>query len=377
MSGSRVRASLLCGAVSSIALFAAPRSADAASLSTPVAVVGIESDDAEALAEGLTEAVERAIDKAPGWRKVHVRESLSTLGFAFNCPSRPDAACLDRIAQHLGVELLVWGTMRRAAESRFDASLHLWRRRGPGSEYSARLVAAKDPKTDPLVDAQGVACAKNLLAPVRSTLVVKVAASGPAVVRVDGLMRGNVVDGVARVDLEPGPHRVEVARGVDFVAGREVDVRGDEEVELRLEAGGEGTVGVPLAPVAAETSWKTYAGYGGLGVGGAFGIAAIVEAVRFTNAKSELEQTLALVPRTVTDVCATDAVPNAVNACRSYNEASSARTLGFVFGALSVVAIGGGATFLWQASQENANTPRLGFLPRRGGGDLTFTAPLD
>jgi hypothetical protein len=351
--------------------------AHAASLSTPVAVVGIESDDAEALAEGLTESIERAVDKAPGWRKVRVRESLSTLGFAFKCPTRPDAACLDRIAQHLGVELLVWGTMRRAAEGRFDASLHLWRRRGPGSDYSARLVASKDPKSDPLVDAQGSACAKNLLAPVRSTLVVKVDAKGPAVLRVDGLLRGNVVDGVVRVDLEPGPHRVEVARGVEFVAGREVDLRGDEEVELRLEAGGEGTSGVPLAPAATEASWKTYAGYGGLGVGSAFGVAAVVEAVRFANAKSELEQTLALIPRTVTDVCATDTVPNAVNACRSYNDASSARTLGFVFGAASIVAIGGGATLLWQASNEQANQPRLGFVPRSGGGDLTFTAPLD
>jgi len=180
------------------------------------------------------------------------------------------------------------------------------------------------------------------------------------------------------VDLEPGPHRVEVARGVDFVAGREVDVRGDEEVELRLEPGEtEGAAAAPLAPSAVDVPWTTYAGYGGLGLGGAFGVAAIVEAVRFANAKSELEQTLALIPRAVSDVCATDTVPNAVNACRSYNEASSARTLGFVFGAVSVVAIGGGATLLWQASQEKANQPRLGFVPRSGGGDLTFTAPID
>jgi hypothetical protein len=358
--------------------FACAVPARAASLSTPVAVIGIETDDAERLAEGLTEAVERAIDKAPGWRKVRVRESLSTLGFAFKCPSRPDAACLDRIAQHLGVELVVWGTMHRAAEGRFDASMHLWRRRGPGSEYTARLVASREPKSDPLVDAQGVACAKNLLSPIRSTLVVKVAFSEPAALRVDGLLRGSVVDGAARVDLEPGPHRVEVARGVEFVAGREVDLRGDEEVELRLEpGGGESASSIPLASAASDVPWKTYAGYGGLGLGGAFGVAAIVEAVRFANAKSDLEQTLALIPRTVGDVCATDTVPNAVNACRSYDEAASARTLGFVFGAVSILAIGGGATLLWQGTQEQASQPRLGFVPRSGGGDLTFTAPLD
>lgn len=358
-----------------------PRAAFAASLSTPVAVVAVESDDAEALAEALTLSVERGIDKAAGWRKVHVRESLSTLSFAFKCPARPDSACLDRIAQHLGVDLVVWGTMNRAAEGRFDASMHLWRRRGPGTDYTARIVASKDPKNDPLVDANGSACAKNLLAPVRSTLAIQTSLGGSLVVRVDGLNRGNVVDGRARVDVEPGPHRVELARGVDVLSGREIDVRGDEEVELLLEAdAAKGSSNGPLAPSPepSETSWKTYAGYGGIGVGSALGIAAIVEAVRFANARNELEGQLASVPRSVTDVCTTDTVPNAVNACRSYTSAESARNLGFVFGAVGVVMVGGGAAFLWQAAHEAPQRQaHLGFVPRVGGGQLTFTAPLD
>ena len=370
-----------CAVGLAFAVAAFPRVAAAASLSTPVAVIAVESDDAEALAEGLTSSVERGIDKAAGWRKVHVRESLSTLGFAFKCPARPDSACLERIAQHLGVDLVVWGTMNRAAEGRFDASLHLWRRRGPGTDYTARIAVSKDPKSDAIVEANGSACAKNLLGPVRSTLVVQTSATGALMVRVDGLNRGNVVDGRARVDVEPGPHRVELTRGVDVVAGREVDVRGDEEVDLPLdaEAGKAPNSASPESSSApAETSWKTYAGYGGLGVGSALGVVAIVEAVRFANARSELETQLALVPSSVSDVCTTDTVPNAVNACRSYNEAASARALGFVFGAVSVVMIGGGAAFLWQATHEAPqHQARLGFVPRSGGGQLTFTSPLD
>jgi hypothetical protein len=165
------------------------------------------------------------------------------------------------------------------------------------------------------------------------------------------------------------------------IAGREIDVRGDEEVELTLEAEGRNAAGAPAPGEQAgpaETSWKSYAGYTGLGVGGAFGVAAVVEAVRFANARSELEAQAALVPRSVTDVCATDTVPNAVNACRSYNDAASARTLGFVFGAVSVVMVGGGAAFLWQATHEAPQRqPQLGFVPRSGGGQLTFTTPLD
>lgn len=370
-----------CAAVFAVGFVALPRLVSAASLSTPVAVIAVESDDAEPLAEALTASVERGIDKAAGWRKVHVRESLSTLSFAFKCPARPDSACLDRIGQHLGVDLVVWGTMNRAAEGRFDASMHLWRRRGPGTDYTARIVASKEPKSDPLVDANGSACAKNLLAPIRSTLVVRSAATGALVVRVDGLNRGNVLDGRASVDVDPGPHRVELARGVDVIAGRGIDVRGDEEVELVLdvEAGkGESASNIEGKSAPSGASWKTYAGYGGLGVGGAFGVAAIVEAVRFANARSELESQLALVPRSVSDVCTTDTVPNAVNACRSYNDAASARALGFAFGAVSVVMIGGGAAFLWQATQGPAQQQaRLGFVPRSGGGQLTFTAPLD
>jgi len=44
---------------------------------------------------------------------------------------------------------------------------------------------------------------------------------------------------------------------------------------------------------------------------------------------------------------------------------------------VSIIAIGGGATLLWQGAHEQANRPRLGFVPRSGGGDLTFTAPLE
>ena len=366
-------------------LAAMPVRASAASLSTPVAVVGIESDDAENLAESLTESLERAVDKAPGWRKVHVRESLSTLSFAFKCPARPDAACLERIAQHLGVDVVVWGTMHKAAEARFDASVHLWRRRGPGSEYAVRMASAKDPRADGTVDAQGAACAKNLLAPIRSVLVVKALGDPQAMLRVDGLNRVPFSsDGVARLELEAGPHRVELARGLVFSAGREVDLRGDEEVSITLDAGASAAKSdpLPLAPLAEfpleNANWKSYAGFGALGVGGVLGVAAVVEAVRFSGYRGDLEDTLARVPRTVTDVCATDTVPNAVNACRSYQDAQSARTLGFVFGAVSVIAIGGGAALLWQATHEAAPAQsRVGFVPRNGGGEISFTTPMD
>lgn len=371
---------LTCAAV---ATFAA--SAGAAASGTPVAVVAIESDDAESLAESLTVAVERGVDRAPGWREVHVRESLSTLSFAFKCPARPDPACLDRVAQHLGVDVIVWGTMSRAAEGRFDASLHLWRRRGPGSEATARLTLTKDPSHDPAVDAQGLAFARNLLAPLRSALTVKAAFGAQAVLRVDGVNRGPFVDDSARVELEAGPHRIEVARGFEVLAGREVDLRGDEDVAVVLEAVAapeRGPVGPAPTPaplvVSDDSTWKKATAYGTLGVGGALGIAAIVEAVKFSGHRDDLDQSLALIPRSVTDVCATDVVPNAVLACRSYRDAQTARTLGFVLGAVSVVAIGGGAALLWQATQDVAPAqPRIGFVPRAGGGEISFVTPMD
>ena len=389
-------------ALTPILTLALATDARAAALSTPVGVIGIESDDAEALAEGLTASLESGIDRLPGWRKAHVRESLSTLSFAFQCPSRPDPACLERMAQHLGLDSIIWGSLRRVAEGRFDASVHLWRRRGPGSDYVARILASSAPTTDPVVAAQGLACAKNLLAPVLSRLNVQFAALGaPAFLRVDGVNRGNFVDGVVRLELAPGPHRVEAVQGILVVAGRELDVRGDEDGEVTLEApGGSAAAAVggfgagpggvlgagPLPGAGAlpgpgpdEHSWKSYAAYGSLGVGGALGIAAIVEAVKFSNSKTDLEGSLARVPSAVTDVCATDAVPNAVDACRSYQSAQTSRLLGFVFGAVSVVAIGGGAALLWQATheQKTADRNRIGFTPRTGGGEMTFTTPLD
>jgi len=127
-----------------------------------------------------------------------------------------------------------------------------------------------------------------------------------------------------------------------------------------------------------DPTWKKATAYGTLGVGGALGIAAIVEAVKFSGHRSDLDQSLALIPRSVTDVCATDTVPNAVLACRSYQDAQTARTLGFVLGAVSVVAIGGGAALLWQATHDAAPAqPRIGFVPRTGGGEISFVTPMD
>ena len=82
---------------------------------TPVHVLGIDSDDAEDQADALTGALRSRVRSAPGWSLQETQHALGMLTAALRCPQKPDAACLQRIGDQLHTDRFVWGVMSKVA----------------------------------------------------------------------------------------------------------------------------------------------------------------------------------------------------------------------------------------------------------------------
>src|SRR5690242_10233857 len=83
-----------------------PAKADPSTAHTlPVAVVGLDSDDAEEQAEGLTTALRQHVKNSTGWSIQETQQSLSMLTAALRCPPKaPGADCEQKIADQLKAE---------------------------------------------------------------------------------------------------------------------------------------------------------------------------------------------------------------------------------------------------------------------------------
>src|SRR5579859_3596369 len=68
---------------------------------TAVYVLSVWTDDADDQADALTQALRARVRQTPGWMLLDTTQSFETLSIALKCPSRPDAACLQRIGDQL------------------------------------------------------------------------------------------------------------------------------------------------------------------------------------------------------------------------------------------------------------------------------------
>ena len=132
------------------ALGAASRPAHAeppSAKATPVYVLSLWTDDADDQADALTQALRSRVRQAQGWSLLETPQSFETLAIALKCPPKPDAPCLQRIADQLHADHYVWGTMaRKKGAGEVTADVHLWSR-GKGD------ADANETYTDNLKDA--------------------------------------------------------------------------------------------------------------------------------------------------------------------------------------------------------------------------------
>src|SRR5271167_3154188 len=65
---------------------------------TPLVVLPLTTDAADDQADALTRALRARVEALPAWALQESAQSFETLSIALRCPTKPDGACLERIA---------------------------------------------------------------------------------------------------------------------------------------------------------------------------------------------------------------------------------------------------------------------------------------
>jgi hypothetical protein len=203
-----------------------------------VHVLDIDSDDADEQADALTGALRARVRLSPGWLLLDATQSLAMLTAALRCPQRPDAACLQRIADLLKSDRFIWGVLSRPTDTPHfvTAEVHFWSRGRPDvtvkESYSDNL---KDPSDDALRTIANRVF-DGLTRGAGSAVSIH-AGAVDGVVLVDGQPSGALKNGWATLLLSVGAHVIEV-RASGFVPARQdvVAIAGErKEVDVPMQ----------------------------------------------------------------------------------------------------------------------------------------------
>lgn len=355
-------ASLLAGAVL-VSIFSsrAARAEDPGPKVHAVAVLGIESDDAEEQAEALTTALRTKVRAGPGWSLGESAQSLSMLTAALKCPQRPDGACEQRISEQIKSDRYVWGSMRKGAPGKVSVELHFYEKGKTGviasASYSDNL---KDQNDDSLRrEAQG------LLAKLQSTSVGSVnvrSSTADGEIVIDGVRKEMLKAGQLKVDLSAGPHTFDVSPAGAAIEHKNVEVVGGKTIEL--SAGPAPIVDGEVGPVVPKRKI--------IGIGaGVIGVGAAVTGIAFGVAWKGLQDSndteLKNVPKgaDVTTFCNDKGAASV--ACSHYDSNNGTAQLysglGLGFGALAVAGIGASVYLLFVSPNGDSDAPKTAAQP--------------
>ncbi|MBX3228330.1 MAG: carboxypeptidase regulatory-like domain-containing protein [Labilithrix sp.] len=347
-----------------------------------VAVLALDSDDAEEQADALTNALKSRIRNSQGWSLTDTTQSLGMLTAALRCPTKPiPADCEQRISEHLKTERFIFGYVTKGPQKgEVTAEVHLYQKSKPDTvvreTYSENL---KDGNDDTL-RARAQTILERLGGSAVGTIVVKMGNENGEVV-VDGDKRVPLTNGSARIELAPGTHSVEVAtaggaatqkRNVQVTAGKE------QVVDLALE----GSAVTPGEPAKGEKPFPTHTVIGGslaaLGVGAA--VISVVFAFKYKSAQDEGESLRHLIPegQDIKSFCGSRG--NESQVCQLDSDSKTFSTVAWVTGGLGAVLLGAGAYFLFFGGDAKAAasnkplknvraTPTFGL----GGGGLSLS----
>jgi hypothetical protein len=345
---------------------------------TPVYVLSLSTDDVDDQADALTLALRSRAREAPGWSLLESPQSFQTLALALKCPRKPDATCLQRVADQLHADHYVWGTVaHKKGVPEVVAELHLWSRsRGDTQTTTSFSENLKDGSDPSLIKVASRAFGKLTASSASGTLVVH-AGTGAGSVMVDGSVKARLEAGVGRVNVGEGSHTVEVR-----VSGFESPAQ-----DTVIEPGGERELTFTLAPsqqsvedVAASAAGSfpvgKVLGYGGLVVGAGLLAGAGVAGAVWFNDSSKSTNDRNQVPSSISDVCTTATSPQAEDACRLSKDAKNISTAGWVMGiAGAAIGVTGLVVLLSDhPKDERDRGASLDVLPSVGtkGGDVVL-----
>jgi hypothetical protein len=339
---------------------------------TPVAVLGIDSDDAEEQADALTSTLRSRVRASPGWSLGDATQPLGMLTAALKCPPHPDGTCEQHISEQIKLDNFVWGVMRKAPGGKVSVELHLYSKGKPSqvatTSYAENL---KDQNDDSLRRE-----AQTLITKLQGSVVgsVTIHSNTPeGDVTIDGARHEALKAGSIHLDLATGSHTFEVSSPgyppqkttINVVAGH------DTMFEPSF-----GSI-KPEVPKTLPT--RKIVGVGSLVLGAGAGVASVVMALNYVSISNQQSDLLKSVP-TGGDACALQAshpvtltsaqYTDVSTACQYHNnhdgDAKLDSTLGIVFGGAAAVGIGVGIYLLFvdkgdgeQSSPPDAPTTSL------------------
>jgi hypothetical protein len=273
---------------------------------TPVYVLSLSTDDVDDQADALTLALQSLVREAQGWSLLESPQGFQTLALALKCPPKPDTVCLQRIADQLHADHYVWG---RAAHKKgvpeISAELHLWSRSTGDAEvttsFSDNLKDANDPSLRKVASrAFGMLTGSGA----SGTLIVH-AGSGSGSVLVDGMVKGNLRSGLARVGVGEGAHKIAV-----HVSGFDA-----KEQDATVAAGAEQDVSFSLEPAsptfheAPDSTAQSFPvrkvlGYSAIVIGGGLLVGAGIGTYLWIKDSDQSNTDRQKIPSSVPNVCA-------------------------------------------------------------------------
>jgi hypothetical protein len=322
-----------------------------------VYVLALSTDDVDDQAEALSVALRSRVRDVQGWSLLESPQSFETLSLALKCPAKPDAGCLQRVADQIHADHFVWGRVaHKKGGAEVTADLHMWSRSKGDSEinmaFSDNLKDAGDPS---LRKVAARAFGKLVGSDATGTLVVH-AGTGAGSVLVDGSVVGALQGGVGRFDVSEGAHKVAVR--VPGFEGQPLDTTvaagSDEELSFTLTpqtatASGEGVhehehehehEQHEHAEIADDTPHPSAArkvlAYSSLILGGGLLVGAGVGTVLWIKDYNKSSDDRQHVPASDTNVCGATTgswATYAQDACSASKDATTVSTAAWIMGA--------------------------------------------
>jgi hypothetical protein len=323
------------------------RADSSAAHSVSVAVLAIDSDDADEQAEGLTGALRSRVRASQGWSLIETTQSLGMLTAALRCSGKPIGLdCEQRISDQIKSERYIFGYITKGPASQVTAEIHLYQKGKPDTvvkeSYSDNL---KDQNDDTLRKiAQRIL--EKLGGSAVGVVVVHFANESGEVV-IDGDKRVPMEKGLARVELSPGSHSVEVAATGQPAQKRNVLVTAGKETAIELVAA------KPVEPPKQEKPFPTrkVIGAAAMAVGVALGAFAVERLIKYNQLQNDLKNDPSYGPDKFqktdgpVDACQAKLADGTVsqNACNKSKEAKTVSTTGIVVGSVGGALLLGGA----------------------------------
>jgi len=336
--------------------------------SVAVAVLAFDSDDAEEQADALTGALRSRVRASQGWSLIETSQSLGMLAAALRCPGKPiPAECEQRIAEQIKSERYIFGYVTRGpGPNTVTAEVHLYQRSRPDTVIKESYTENLRDQNDDSLRKIAQKMLDRLGGSAVGAIVVKLGAESGEVV-VDGDKRVPLANGVARLELAPGSHSVEVIasdkssqkRNVLVTAGKETVV----DLSLSGSSSGEG--------FRSESSFPTRKVVGGglavLGLGAA--VLSVVSILNYQDAQdrgdalqASTNPAIRKLPagRTAGDVCGSAEFPDTSEICVADDDARRHSAIAIASGIGAGALLGIGAyLFFTEPKKEKSARPRI------------------